>query len=276
MSEDTRRIYRAGETLLREGEYGDEAFVVLRGSVSICRELEGRLFALVEVGPGQVIGEMGLVGERPRSATAVAAVDTLVEVISRKRFRTLLHDDTDLAMDILKVLFERLRQTQGALLEWQLGRVSKARLSELRVDEAPVIPSTRTRRDVPPETEATDGPVLLLTGVSDDAIDVLPEGGLRVERYPFRIGRRTNDPLVQNDFEIDDVEPYQVSRSHFTFLIEDARVAIMDRGSYLGLEINGQRLGGEDGDEGVVFLKDDNRLWLGAEDSSYEFRIEIL
>lgn len=273
MSEDTRRVYRAGETLLREGEYGDEAFVVLRGSVSICREVEGHLLAVVEVGPGQVIGEMGLVGERPRSATAVATVDTLVEVISRRRFRTLLQDDTDLAMDILKVLFERLRQAQSALLEWQLGKVTKARLSELQTNAAP---ASAPAAPIARETEAPSGPVLRLSGVSGDAIEVLPAGGLTIDRYPFRIGRRTNDPLVQNDFSIDDIEPYQVSRSHFLFMIEDGRVAIADRGSYLGLEINGRRLGGEDGDDGVVFLKDDNTLWLGADDSSYEFRVEVL
>ena len=130
MSEDTQRLYQAGEALLCEGEYGDEAFVVLRGQVTICQQVDGRRIDLAQVGPGQVIGEMALVAEKPRSATAIAEIDTLVEVISRKRFRTLLREDTDLAMDLLKVLFERLREAQSMAREWQFGSVLDAQVPD--------------------------------------------------------------------------------------------------------------------------------------------------
>ncbi|MCB1735521.1 MAG: cyclic nucleotide-binding domain-containing protein [Gammaproteobacteria bacterium] len=267
MSEDTQRIYHPGEALLREGEYGDEAFVLLRGQVTICRMLAGRRIDLAQIGPGQVIGEMALVAEKPRSATAIADVETLVEVISRKRFRTLLRDDTDLAMDLLKVLFERLREAQSSSREWEFGSVP-----ESRVPEPPATTDSEETSDAP----LPAGLTVLLTGLSVDAREVLPEGGLRITFFPYRIGRRSRDPLVENDYAIDDYQPYQVSRSHLVFIQDGDRIAVMDRGSYLGLEINGQRLGGEDGDEGAVYLDEDNRLWLGGEESSYEFRVQVL
>lgn len=264
-TERRQQTFQRGESLLREGEYGDVAYVVLRGRVRISREIDGQRLRLAVVGPGQVIGEMALVDEKPRSATAIAEEETLVEVISRARFLHVLRTDPEFAIDLLKVLFERLREAQRAVVEWQRGAIVAQRDAgsppAATVPPAPAVPAT---------------PVVLMTGVGEDAEDVLPEGGLRIARFPFRIGRRSRDQLVVNDYAIDDPEPYQISRAHLVFTLDDGRVALMDRGSYFGMELNGERLGGDDGTDQPVYLEDDNELWLGGDDSPYEFRVRVL
>src|ERR1700741_3380007 len=67
------------QVLFREGDPANSVFRVLSGSVDIFRELDGEAILLGTVGAGQFIGEMGVVENRPRSATARAASEVEVE-----------------------------------------------------------------------------------------------------------------------------------------------------------------------------------------------------
>jgi CRP-like cAMP-binding protein len=71
--------FAKGQVLFREGDPADSVFRLLSGSVDILRELDGDPILLGTVGAGQFIGEMGVVENRPRSATAQAASEVEVE-----------------------------------------------------------------------------------------------------------------------------------------------------------------------------------------------------
>jgi CRP-like cAMP-binding protein len=75
----TRR-FGAGDTIFREGEQGDEFFVVVRGKVEI-RSGNRRLETL---GPNDIFGEMALIDDSPRSATVVALTDVTVAPIKKR------------------------------------------------------------------------------------------------------------------------------------------------------------------------------------------------
>ena len=68
--------------LFREGDTADSVFLLLRGSVDILWQLDGDPILLGTVGAGQFIGEMGVVENRPRSATARAASEVEVEIFT--------------------------------------------------------------------------------------------------------------------------------------------------------------------------------------------------
>src|SRR5262249_46123117 len=72
--------------LFREGDPADSVFRLLRGAVDILRELDGDPILLGTVGAGQFIGEMGVVENRPRSATARAASEVEVEIFTPTEF----------------------------------------------------------------------------------------------------------------------------------------------------------------------------------------------
>src|SRR5262245_26977709 len=78
--------FAEGEVLFREGDPPDCVFRLLSGAVEILRELDGEPILLGTVGAGQFIGEMGVVENRPRSATARAASEVEVEIFTPTEF----------------------------------------------------------------------------------------------------------------------------------------------------------------------------------------------
>jgi len=68
--------FKSGDRIFSQGDRSDGAYLVLAGSVEIAADQEGQSFTLAEIGPGSMFGEMGLLDDAPRSATAVAVTDT--------------------------------------------------------------------------------------------------------------------------------------------------------------------------------------------------------
>lgn len=104
-SED-RVKYPAGHVIFKEGEPGKEMYVVSSGAVEL-RLGERRLEAIE---PGGILGEMALVDSSPRSATAVAATDCELVAIDEKRFQFLLQRVPFFAIEVMRVMAQRLRR----------------------------------------------------------------------------------------------------------------------------------------------------------------------
>jgi CRP/FNR family transcriptional regulator, cyclic AMP receptor protein len=101
----TRR-FAAKDTIFREGEPGDEFFVVVHGKVEIrCgnRRLE-------TLGPNGIFGEMALIDDSPRSATVVALTDVTVAPIKEMQFLFLVKHMPMFALKVMRVLAKRLRR----------------------------------------------------------------------------------------------------------------------------------------------------------------------
>jgi CRP-like cAMP-binding protein len=103
--------YEVGEILARQSTRGDEAFVVVSGSVAVRRN--GRKVATL--GAGDVAGEMALIDGEERSADLIAAEASHVLVIPRRQFGGLLDDNPHLSQKLLKVLAGRLRNADRSL-----------------------------------------------------------------------------------------------------------------------------------------------------------------
>lgn len=107
--------YRAGQFVMREGERGEELFIVLSGNLKVMRgETE-----LATLSTGDHVGEMALVRSQPRSASVVAANDSDLMVIRRTEFFEILRKEHQLAVKLLwqflGVLAERLAETNREL-----------------------------------------------------------------------------------------------------------------------------------------------------------------
>ena len=76
----------AGDGLMEEGAFGNEAMLVLDGDLVI--ERDGDVVAMV--GPGSVVGEAALLLNEPRNATVTAASDVVVAAMSRREFSSIL------------------------------------------------------------------------------------------------------------------------------------------------------------------------------------------
>jgi len=100
------RSYAAGDSIFHEGESGEALFAVVDGEVEIRKQ--GRL--LETVLEGAVFGEMALIDRSPRSADAVAKTDCTLAVVTQRRFTFLVQETPFFAIDIMRVLAERLRR----------------------------------------------------------------------------------------------------------------------------------------------------------------------
>ena len=96
---------QAGKVLFRQDQSGSEAFIILSGEVTI--ERNGKNVATL--GAGQLIGELSLLDQGPRTATATCATDCEVLVISRPRFIALIDDLPELQRPLFASLAGRLR-----------------------------------------------------------------------------------------------------------------------------------------------------------------------
>jgi hypothetical protein len=77
-----RKTFAAGATIIREGEQGDAAYIIVAGRCDIQKELPSGTETLMSMGPGAVFGEMAIMTEGPRTATVVATETTTVLVVT--------------------------------------------------------------------------------------------------------------------------------------------------------------------------------------------------
>jgi CRP-like cAMP-binding protein len=95
----------AGKVLMRQGETGREFFVLVDGSVGIDRD-GTRVRAL---GPGDFFGEIALLSEGPRTATATAETPTKLLVLGHREFHSLMSQYPSIQTSVLNCLASRLR-----------------------------------------------------------------------------------------------------------------------------------------------------------------------
>ena len=76
-----QKTYAVGEVVFNEGDAGDSGFLVASGTVEISRQSEGEKEVLGTIKQGQMFGEMALISDKPRSATATAAEATICVLV---------------------------------------------------------------------------------------------------------------------------------------------------------------------------------------------------
>jgi CRP/FNR family cyclic AMP-dependent transcriptional regulator len=101
------RMAKAGEVIFKEGDEADQLFAIKSGEIAI--QLGNR--TLAELSANSIFGEMALIDDAPRSATAVAKTDVELVAISEKQFLFLVSQTPFFALKVMRVLARRLRAT---------------------------------------------------------------------------------------------------------------------------------------------------------------------
>jgi CRP-like cAMP-binding protein len=109
-------VFRAGEVIFREGDDPrDEAYLVHAGRVDVRKTVADEQRLLRTYVKGELLGELGLFGGAPRSATAVATEPVTLVVIPAKRLNHLVRTNPNLAVAIIRDLSVKLRATNELL-----------------------------------------------------------------------------------------------------------------------------------------------------------------
>lgn len=252
--------YEPGEVIIEENDLGETAYVISEGRVEVSKKRDGQNIHLAFLGAGETFGEMSMIDDKPRSATVTAVTQTLVREIQRDDFFNSLQTDPKVALKLLRVLFERLRQADALILQLQ------------KADLRDALSPAKSLATVPSQGQVT----VTLEGLTPRASAALPANPFQITQFPFRVGRKSLDPLDYNDRVIPDSAPMQISRHHLSFIAHEGRIGVADRGSTLGSWVDGKQLGGPSGVPGpVFFLGTEALLVLGRRDSPFRYRISL-
>ena len=104
--QDQYRAFACGQTLFEKGELGDVLYIVAEGQV----EIRAGEQILETIGPGGIVGEIALIDDQPRMATAIAHTDCLLTPVSRAHFLTLVQRNPRFALQVMRVMADRLRR----------------------------------------------------------------------------------------------------------------------------------------------------------------------
>jgi CRP/FNR family transcriptional regulator, cyclic AMP receptor protein len=125
--------FKAGDTIIRQGDEGDTAFFIVSGAVDVSVGRGDEAAVVGRLGMGEVFGEMCLIEPGPRSATVTAACDTECLAASYQEFIAAMQENPERAVGFMKTLVRRLRK-MNELLETASpeGRGFRAMLLECR------------------------------------------------------------------------------------------------------------------------------------------------
>jgi len=116
-----------GKVLFYEGDPGQEMYIIQSGKVRISKRVRNVEKTLVILGKGEFFGEMAILNNRPRSATAMVIEDCKILMIDRKTFDTMIRNNSEIAIRIIKKLAARLQeadnQIENLLLKDNLSRM---------------------------------------------------------------------------------------------------------------------------------------------------------
>jgi len=104
------RAAPAGTVLFREGEPGHDMYVIQAGRVELLRKVKDRESVLAVLPPGEFFGEMAILNNRPRSATAIVVEDARLLVIGPRTFEAMIRGSAEIAVRMIKKLAGRLEQ----------------------------------------------------------------------------------------------------------------------------------------------------------------------
>jgi diguanylate cyclase (GGDEF)-like protein len=103
------RTFAEGENLFEIGEPGRSLFVLTAGTVQVLYPNRSASFQLARVGPGEFIGEMALLDDSPRSASAKAICEVEALVLDKTDFHRLVRARPDVGLHLLAVMSRRMR-----------------------------------------------------------------------------------------------------------------------------------------------------------------------
>jgi flavin-dependent dehydrogenase len=118
------KVYQDGEIIIRQGDAGDNMFVIQEGQVEVVVERDGQEVRLAVQGPGKPVGEMALLEHQVRSATVRALGQVRILTLDKKSLVRRIHEDPSLAYYMMQTMSQRVRELNAevARLEPQQPR----------------------------------------------------------------------------------------------------------------------------------------------------------
>lgn len=129
------RHYPKNTMLFAEGESGPELYIIQRGSIRITKIVDDNEVMLALLGAGDIFGEMALLDNKPRSASAIANEDSVLMAVNKANFKGMVIEQPKVISRLTSSLAERIwklyRQLKNALIDDPVGRLYETLVLEL-------------------------------------------------------------------------------------------------------------------------------------------------
>ena len=113
-----RAVFEAEEVLFHQGDQADAAYIIVAGEVAVDVESPtGRRTRVAQLGRDQIVGEIGILGDVPRTATVTALGRTTTLKITKDLFFRMVSDFPSMAVEVMRVLAYRVEHTNALLRE---------------------------------------------------------------------------------------------------------------------------------------------------------------
>ncbi len=112
-----RKVYKNGQDLFKQGEIGDSAHVIIEGTAQIIVDTNGKEIIVAELGSNELIGEIAILCDVPRTATVRASGDLVALKIKKEHFIGMISQAPELGFEVMRELAERLSKTTTELSE---------------------------------------------------------------------------------------------------------------------------------------------------------------
>ena len=243
--------FQPGEIIFREGEDSDFAYIVQSGTVDIFKRFPKGTVLLAQLGQGETFGEMGILSDAPRSASAAASSAVTVTQIGRNHLDPMLAQLSPELQALIQAIMERLRETNQ-------------KISRL-VDK-----QAQFQLDQPGGAQEVNR--VTLTPLSAELKDQMRAS---IITLPFRVGGTAGEeeasPLDYNNLVLKNIDSNIMARNHFAIQRNAAGLYVIDRGSKTGTIVNDLPIGGETSAYKADLKPGDNTIIAGREDSLYRF-----
>lgn len=117
-----RVTYKPGQVLFRQGERGDAAFIVLKGSADVLINGSDGPLRVATLSENEIIGEIAILCDIPRTATVQAETELTTLRITTDLFFRMIMDFPEMGVEVMRVLAHRLEQTTAQLRQVQSAR----------------------------------------------------------------------------------------------------------------------------------------------------------
>jgi CRP/FNR family cyclic AMP-dependent transcriptional regulator len=257
--------FKRGDVLFQQGDASDRVLRVTRGEIEILRQVGAAAVLLGRVREGEWLGEMGVIENRARSATARAAADGEAESLTARQFLERVSRDPALARELILRLSVRLRTVEDKIAG-DLASFAHGRVSQERGDTAPGAAVAADAR-------------IALAADSDALRARIGKAPRVIDKLPFVVGRPIVNgetwPERRPDLLIADEEPFRLSRQHFMIARNEGRLFVSDLGSTLGTIVNGQPIGHHFMRDAAPLRPGENHVLAGGADSPFAFTVSV-
>ncbi|WP_366655588.1 cyclic nucleotide-binding domain-containing protein [Fodinicurvata sp. EGI_FJ10296] len=255
----------AGSLIYAKGEESNAVYFVESGTVELLQSARHTMYVVAQLTEGMIFGEMGVLRSRPRSVTARAKTNIRLRRVSKAGFYNSLRSANAIAMPLLRMLCERLEGVNSRIADAQPYGVGVERR---RVKSITLAPGCN-----------------MVKGM-------LGRQMVRIDAYPYRVGRRANRGdvyLSDRQLLLPDVKTtssmlsssesprriFHLARNHFMVADLDGRLVVQDMGTPTGTIVNGTAISRFKHAGTAALDVGRNEIVAGTSDSPFCFCIDV-